>query len=280
MLRWRRAQPSPSTACPSPEALLCAHPNGLRTNRQETERGITQECAEGERGQENNLPLLQRKAFVVPRQEGCAGRKRRTAATECRLCRVGKRTGATGVSRGNSFLPAACAPLVARERLRRTDAHTQPKGRMSGMDTTACASTALAGVGTAILLLWYALRSILGTNGKMAMRGKHCLVTGGSSGIGKELAKVLSLLRGLCLWTGRGVARDGPASPGDRPMTAVWETVVEGILTRAHMCCCGQSTRKCLVRMSGDVFPPITAATGSRGSARDDCGAATGGSRW
>lgn len=52
------------------------------------------------------------------------------------------------------------------------------------------AGTALVGVGTMLLALRYIVQSILGTNGRMTMQGKHCLVTGGSSGIGKEVAKV------------------------------------------------------------------------------------------
>lgn len=50
--------------------------------------------------------------------------------------------------------------------------------------------TATVGVVTMLLVLRYIVQSILGTNGRMIMQGKHCLVTGGSSGIGKEVAKV------------------------------------------------------------------------------------------
>lgn len=56
--------------------------------------------------------------------------------------------------------------------------------------------TAVFGVGTVLLVSRYLLQAILGTNGTMSVRGKHCLVTGGSSGIGKEVAKVRAPLRG------------------------------------------------------------------------------------
>lgn len=98
--------------------------------------------------------------------------------------------------------PPTLSPQLVCARKGSANAH---EGQMFGMDTTVCASTALVGVGTVLLLLWYALQSILGTNGKMTMRGKHCLVTGGSSGIGKEVAKVSSRMGGLS--TGRGVVR-------------------------------------------------------------------------
>eukprot|EP00903_Cladosiphon_okamuranus_P009315 g8887.t1 len=68
-------------------------------------------------------------------------------------------------------------------------------GESSGdlsMDTDmAMACTALVGVGTVLLALMYIVQSILGTTGRITMQGKHCLVTGGSSGIGKEVAKQL-----------------------------------------------------------------------------------------
>ncbi|CAM9989484.1 unnamed protein product, partial [Scytosiphon promiscuus] len=51
--------------------------------------------------------------------------------------------------------------------------------------------TALVGAGTVLLASRYLLKAILGTNGTMTMGGKHCIVTGGSSGIGKEVAKQL-----------------------------------------------------------------------------------------
>ncbi|CAM9575693.1 unnamed protein product [Ectocarpus fasciculatus] len=57
--------------------------------------------------------------------------------------------------------------------------------------STKVVCTALIGAGTALWLLKHLAQSVLGTNGRMTMRDKHCLVTGGSSGIGKEVAKQL-----------------------------------------------------------------------------------------
>lgn len=56
--------------------------------------------------------------------------------------------------------------------------------------STKAVCTALIGAGTVLWVLRHLARSVLGTNGRITMRGKHCLVTGGSSGIGKEVAKV------------------------------------------------------------------------------------------
>lgn len=56
--------------------------------------------------------------------------------------------------------------------------------------STKAVCTALIGAGTVLWLLKHLAQSVLGTNGRMTMRDKHCLVTGGSSGIGKEVAKV------------------------------------------------------------------------------------------
>lgn len=50
--------------------------------------------------------------------------------------------------------------------------------------------TAVVGGATALLVFGRLLRLLLGSNGRMKMKGKHCFVTGGSSGIGKEVAKV------------------------------------------------------------------------------------------
>lgn len=57
-------------------------------------------------------------------------------------------------------------------------------------DTFTMAWTVLSGAGIALVSMRYFLRAILGRIESMSMRGKHCLVTGGSSGIGKEVAKV------------------------------------------------------------------------------------------
>ena len=59
------------------------------------------------------------------------------------------------------------------------------------LTTTVCA--AVIGGATTLLVLGCLLRLLLGTNGRMKMQGKHCLVTGGSSGIGREVAKVKSM---------------------------------------------------------------------------------------
>lgn len=61
------------------------------------------------------------------------------------------------------------------------------------------ACTALVGIATLLLVLRYLMQSILGTNGEITLQGKHCLVSGGSSGIGKEVAKVGVHLSSL-LW--------------------------------------------------------------------------------
>lgn len=50
--------------------------------------------------------------------------------------------------------------------------------------------TAFLGAVTTILALRYAMRNFLGTMESFSVCGAHCLVTGGSSGIGKEVAKV------------------------------------------------------------------------------------------
>ena len=63
--------------------------------------------------------------------------------------------------------------------------------------TMAC--TALVGAGTVLVVLRHIVQAILGTNGRMNIQGKHCLVTGGSSGIGKEVAKVYTDARILPL---------------------------------------------------------------------------------
>lgn len=56
--------------------------------------------------------------------------------------------------------------------------------------STRAMCTALLGAVTVLGVLRHLARSVLGTNGRITMRGKHGLVTGGSSGIGKEVAKV------------------------------------------------------------------------------------------
>eukprot|EP00904_Undaria_pinnatifida_P001533 jgi/Undpi1/11380/HiC_scaffold_30.g13677.m1 len=58
------------------------------------------------------------------------------------------------------------------------------------LKTTVC--TAVVGGATVLLVLGRLLRALLGTNGRMKLQGKHCFVTGGSSGIGKEVAKHLA----------------------------------------------------------------------------------------
>lgn len=52
------------------------------------------------------------------------------------------------------------------------------------------ACTVFVGGSTLLLVVRYLLRGLLGQMSSVSVRGKHCLVTGGSSGIGKEVAKV------------------------------------------------------------------------------------------
>lgn len=58
--------------------------------------------------------------------------------------------------------------------------------------------TAFLGAVTMILVLRYAMRKLLGTMESYSVQGAHCLVTGGSSGIGKEVAKVGSGRDAVC----------------------------------------------------------------------------------
>ena len=63
---------------------------------------------------------------------------------------------------------------------------------MEGGNLARTVCTAVIGGATALLVFGRLLRLLLGTSRRMKMQGKHCLVTGGSSGIGKEVAKVRS----------------------------------------------------------------------------------------
>lgn len=65
-------------------------------------------------------------------------------------------------------------------------------GFLDGGHLTRTVCTVAVGGATVLLVLGRLLRLLLGTNGRMKMQGKHCFVTGGSSGIGKEVAKVIS----------------------------------------------------------------------------------------
>lgn len=50
--------------------------------------------------------------------------------------------------------------------------------------------TAISGCIALLIALRYILQALLGQHKKIDVRNKHCLVTGGSSGIGLEVAKV------------------------------------------------------------------------------------------